>query len=437
MKYSHLAVAASRQSAADFFNPKRRRSAETPLRTHSLSAVFAAALLTAAPLAHGGSDEWQRRAPANLLSGRSSASAVWTGSEMIVFGGEGMGRSFDDGARYGLANDSWRPLPRAGAPSSRTGHTAVWTGEEMIVWGGFGGLWGNNTNRNDGARYNPLSNKWRPVADDNAPPARFDHTAVWTGTEMIVWGGFTDGRSRYAGGHADAHVQSGGRYNPFTDSWQPTTFRGAPAKRSWHTAVWTGKEMIIWGGGNETKGFNDGGRYDPATDSWKPISTEGAPSPRVHHVAVWSDTAVTSNCGTGEMIVWGGAAREGDAQSEYFQDGARYNPDTDTWRPITTQGAPKPRILTKAVWTGQELLLWGGVNDADAAGVNDAGRYVGSGGRYNPATDRWTPILKGAGPSPRLTSGVWTGEGLLTFGGWNGSHLKDTYYFSPRQRIDP
>jgi N-acetylneuraminic acid mutarotase len=394
-------------------------------------------LLGTAALLHAGSDVWEQRSTADLLRGRSSNSAVWTGDELIVFGGEGMGVSFDDGARYGLANDSWRLLPREGAPSSRTGHTAVWTGQEMIVWGGFGGVWGNNTNRNDGARYYPATDRWLPVSTWNAPEARFDHTAVWTGTEMLVWGGFTDGRSRYAGGHAQAHLNSGGRYDPATDTWRPITMVGAPAKRCWQSAVWTGKEMIVWGGGNATRGFNDGGRYDPANDTWKPIGGDCPLSPRVHHVAVWAPGGNNNGCGSGEMIIWGGAAREGDAQSEYFEDGARYNPETDTWQLISTKGVPKGRILTKAVWTGKELLIWGGVNDAQASGVGDSDRYVGTGARYNPATDAWRPTPVNGGPSSRLTSGVWTGEGLLTFGGWNGRHLNDTYFYLPSQTIEP
>ena len=33
---------------------------------------------------------------------------------------------------------------------------------------------------------------------------------------------------------------------PITDSWTPTAFW--PSQRSYHTAVWTGNEMIVWGG---------------------------------------------------------------------------------------------------------------------------------------------------------------------------------------------
>ena len=35
---------------------------------------------------------------------------------------------------------------------------------------------------------------------------------------------------------------------PCTDQWAATTTANAPAARSDHTAVWTGSEMIVWGG---------------------------------------------------------------------------------------------------------------------------------------------------------------------------------------------
>jgi ankyrin repeat protein/N-acetylneuraminic acid mutarotase len=367
---------------------------------------------------------WEERAGAELR-GRAT-SAVWTGTDMIVFGGEGMGTSFDDGARYTFAEDTWAALPEKGAPSSRTGHAMVWTGKEVIVWGGFGGSWGNNTNHNDGARYNPTTDAWKPVTTKNAPAARFDFAAVWTGREMLVWGGYTDNHSRYQGAHADAHLNTGGRYSPSLDSWRTITTQRAPSKRYAHTMVWTGKEMIVWGGGNTTKALNDGGCYSPTRDAWRPVSTDGAPSPRVGHVAVWTGK---------EMIVWGGTTRESDAQSVYFENGARYNPETDTWKPISTIGAPKGRVQSVAVWTGAEMIVWGGVNDGQGNGLNDSKRYVGTGARYNPATDTWTELTVTGAPAPRLTSGVWTGEGLLTFGGYNNTHLNDTWFYSPLRTL--
>ena len=42
---------------------------------------------------------------------------------------------------------------------------------------------------NTGSRYNPSSSSWSATSiGANVPGARYYHTAVWTGTEMIVWG---------------------------------------------------------------------------------------------------------------------------------------------------------------------------------------------------------------------------------------------------------
>ncbi len=67
---------------------------------------------------------------------------------------------------------------------------------------------------------------------------------------MIAWGGTNMSNS----------LNTGGRYSPGADSWTATAISNAPLGRSGHTAVWTGSEMIVWGGGNS--GFlNTGGRY--------------------------------------------------------------------------------------------------------------------------------------------------------------------------------
>jgi hypothetical protein len=54
---------------------------------------------------------------------------------------------------------------------------------------------------------------------------------------MIIWGG-----ASYGGA-----VNTGGHYNPVTNSWNQSSTTGAPTGRYHHTAVWTGIEMIIWG----------------------------------------------------------------------------------------------------------------------------------------------------------------------------------------------
>ncbi len=61
------------------------------------------------------------------------------------------------------------------------------------------------------------------------------------------------------------------------DTWTATSTTNAPEARSFHTAVWTGSEMIVWGGSPGPNELNTGGRYNPTTDSWTATSTINAP----------------------------------------------------------------------------------------------------------------------------------------------------------------
>src|SRR5205814_7690129 len=90
---------------------------------------------------------------------------------------------------------------------------------------------------------------WAATSSTNMPEARREHTAVWTGSEMIVWGG-----QGFNG------LNTGGRYNPVTDSWTATSTTNAPEARDQHTAVWTGSEMIVWGGADGNTDLNTGRR---------------------------------------------------------------------------------------------------------------------------------------------------------------------------------
>jgi hypothetical protein len=90
---------------------------------------------------------------------------------------------------------------------------------------------------------------WTVTATASAPSSRSDHTAVWTGSHMLVWGGDT----------SSGTVNTGGQYDPAANSWSAMTTTGAPTSRRFHTAVWTGSRMLVWGGlANE--GYVDTGR---------------------------------------------------------------------------------------------------------------------------------------------------------------------------------
>src|SRR6202040_462847 len=103
-----------------------------------------------------------------------------------------------------------------------------------------------------------------------APSARNSHTAVWTGTRMIVFGGTSTA----------GYFNSGGIYDPLANSWTATSTAGAPDARANHVALWTGQKMLIWGGFGQAY-YNSGASFDPANNSWSaPMTTANAPGSR-------------------------------------------------------------------------------------------------------------------------------------------------------------
>jgi cysteine-rich repeat protein len=315
------------------------------------------------PLGDGGiydvsADSWRaldaRRSSAALWP-RVDHSAVWTGSEMIVFGGHNGLVPLGDGGRFDPATDTWTPLPSANAPESRTGHTAVWTGSEMIVFGGAGktGVLGT------GARYRRGDDAWVAIAE-RADAAREAHAAVWTGSEMIVFGG------RDAAGRAMAH---GVRYDPVRDAWLPLPQLQAPAARADHTALWTGTEMLVWGGSDGIGPVSGGGRYDLANDSWAQLPNPGAPTARAGHVAAEQTVMSGGVTSTVAWLIWGGLPTSA---------GAIYATGTPGWTAMSNLGAPTPRGDAVAVWAGYPLnrmVVFGG-RDAEGGVLADGGVFV-------------------------------------------------------------
>ncbi len=339
-----------------------------------------------------GTNSWTPTSTTNAPDGRSSHTAVWSGSQMIVWGGlDDFFNDVNTGGRYTPGTDSWTATTTANAPSARQLHTAIWSGSEMIVWGGFDDS--NFVDLDTGGRYNPNTNTWTATSINNVPEARERHTAVWTGSEMIVWGGFNEFNFE--------DLNTGGRYNPNTDSWIATS-TVAPDARENHTAVWTGSEMIVWGGSTFfSQDFDTGGKYNPGTNSWTSTSTTNAPAARTLHTAVWTGS---------EMIVWGGF---GDFPFDSdLNTGGRYNPGSNSWTPTNTYNVPQPRSSHTAVWTGSEMIVWGGL------GQDFFFSQLNSGGKYDPATDSWTATNLTDAPSPRdLHTAVWTGSEMIVWGG--------------------
>jgi N-acetylneuraminic acid mutarotase len=296
------------------------------------------------------SGRWKRVAAAPI-AGRYLASAVWTGREVVVWGGVARrGRGvLGDGAAYDPATNRWRRLPSAPL-APRAGQAMVWTGRQVIVWGGASAAGGGDAVFADGAAYDPAANQWSPLPPSGLA-ARANAAAVWDGRDVIVWGG-EDPTGRPPTPRAD-----GAMFDPAGAAWRP--MRAIPPEpRASASAVWSGRELIVWGGSTGNGTLASGAAYDPAADRWRAIAASPL-SARSEAAAGWDG---------GQMLVWGGFS------ANVHADGAAYDPDRDRWRRLPTAGDLHGRVGHVAAWTGATLLIWGG----------DAGPTFGDGAAYRP-----------------------------------------------------
>ena len=324
--------------------------------------------------------------------GRSNQALVWTGSKMIYWGGMDLAVPLlaSGGESYDPLTASWTPVTTTNAPTGGLNPLAVWTGSEMIIWGGGNGI----TTFDRGGRYNPISDTWTTMTMTGAPQARTNTPAFWTGSEMIFYGGM----------HAiHEYLTDGARYNPQSDHWTALSQAGAPGSRSGSTVVWTGTQLVVWGGreenGSSTPGnfLNDGARYDLASDTWTPITTTQAAAARANHVAVWTGSV---------MIVWGGEDGSG-----LRSDGGIYDPASDTWSalPAGLPGAPAARSSAFAAWTGRQMLVYGG---------SDGSQLLKDGALFDPQAATWQALASENAPLDVITpAAVWTGRQMLLWGG--------------------
>lgn len=332
---------------------------------------------------------WQAVSATGAPEARIKHKALWTGTQMLIFGGQSytsnLPTSVTTGGVYTKSDNTWKPMATSPFPVPQFGHSAIWTGSRMIVFGGSNfDIFGPQYKASP-ALYDPATNTWMPASTVGAPSARSGHSAVWTGSRMLIWGGTNS-----------SSFQDGYIYDPSTNAWTGMNMVGAPAARSGHVAIWTGQKMIVYGGGNATTAFNDGGIYDLASNTWTAMSTVGAPSARTEPVAVWTGT---------KMVVFGGC--DGAPKN----DGAIFDPATNTWSAMDTVNAPNGGCDLSAAWTGVKMVVLGSVSSA-----TDAGSV--SGGVYDPVANSWSLMNKVGAPTFRIgPSLVFADNGLIAFGG--------------------
>jgi Kelch motif len=233
---------------------------------------------------------------------QAEAVAAWTGSQMVIWGGVCCLSQSNGGTIYTPASNTWQQLPAAPIEPRRDAMGA-WTGTELVVAGGQSGREGEPpVLLKDAAAYNPATRTWRKLPPMPVPTA--GATAVWDGTEVVFIAGTTPARSPSAGAQA---------YNPVTNTWRQLP--PMPFSRAGFAAVWTGSQVLVWGGvtgGSPSSAVPPHGEtYDPATNQWTAMP-EAPLSGRADPAAVWTGR---------QMIVWGGYHT-----GAGYADGAAYTP---------------------------------------------------------------------------------------------------------------
>lgn len=300
-------------------------------------------------------DRYQQMSSAGIPAAALLHANAFTGTKFMVYGGQNTSGStfYNSGAVFDVATNAWSSMASAGSPGTLVAMASTWTGTELLIWGG----WTGSTNTASGWRYNPSTDTWTTMAA-GGPSARnmFYIGNIWSGTQAFFWGGFYNTATQY---------NNGSLYNPTSNTWSSISTVGAPQARDAYCVTWTGTQFFVWGGTNNNTNLNNGGLYNPTTNTWTAVAASPL-SARNGPVCTWTGS---------KIVVFAGSNSGG-----LLNDGAVYDPASNTWSSMAASQVAMGSCV--AVWTGKEIFY-------------TSGRYVGNPGvnwkaaYYNPTTDTW------------------------------------------------
>lgn len=251
---------------------------------------------------------WRCLAPSPLGEGSQEGVAVWTGVEAVWWTARGA-------AAYHPQSDRWRQLPdmdlRGGRPL-----VAVWSGEEVLAWTGLRG--GRSVVHDGGIAYDPATDRHRAIP--SAPTTLNAAQALWTGTEMVVYGSELTHAN-----HSGARTAQGVAYDPARDRWREIA-PGALSPQATSIA-WAGDEMLVW------DYLLSAAVYDPDADDWHEVG--GLP---LRSMECYPDSARVRE----HVLAW------------YCGQAALYDSEDRTWEEV---GTPSEAFGGPLVSTGSEALL--------------------------------------------------------------------------------
>lgn len=352
---------------------------------------------------------------------------AWTGTELLVWGGsDSMAPCEDaqgcaapvlvDGARYDPSTDTWRPMAPAPIEADRNGLwgviDGVWTGRELIVVGG---------REPTVAAYDPRTDSWRTI-DPGRAEVTYGMRVHWTGAEVVLLGGLVENDDPDAPPSLTAAASL--VLDPVTDTWRTLpepplkdlvvedlgTLK-TPMELSNAKAAPLGSALLVSEGSGDGENPAHVAVLDATSGSWR----SAAPLPSgVVEALVPADgrvIAVLRSLPGGDEETEDPAGGPPDETSVAQNAVSVYDPAEDAWStpvPLTT-----PRYVDEAIWANDRLLVTFG----DSLVSEEAEAFAAV--SYDPSTGTVAEVEVSELARRDAPALVWTGDQFLV---WGGSH---------------
>ncbi len=338
---------------------------------------------------------WERLADPPVA--RSSQGQVWTGREVVRFGGYGdPGGPSTVASAYDPATGAWRRLPDLPEEATGANH-GVWTGREVVAF--------PEQREGVAAAYDPEADSWRLISDPAIPYLTVSSSVVWTGDKVLVEGFYP---SAAAAADTNDGTRRAGLYDPDTGSWE--ALPDAPVETGVASAVWTGRELVLVAlpamspGGAPTSAAAPEPEMvamalDPAVGTWRVLPAPPL-APREMPVVAW----------TGAEVVVAGGVLPPDAENSGgvpVADAAGLDPESGAWQPypappVAVFGDDIPSQATVVTVGGQVVVLHTVGPDRRPLVLDTAARSW-----------HYGAPLPGGLPEPRSWSAIATDTGVV------------------------
>lgn len=283
--------------------------------------------------------------------GTSFAAATWTGTSAFIFGGAQDEIPSEAIFRYDTKQDRLVRM-NARLPGGLAQAGIVWTGQGVYLFGGATRV-GDATVASDRIlRYDPATDLLQ-VLPQTLPYAICGVGAAWTGSEVILIGGFRDGA-----------CSPNGAMHPNVLSFSPATGTVTDTGATLPSHVCKTRAWYIAGAVYAFSGSCPYGsppiyRYDPSTNA---VAQMGLYSPGSE--AVWTGIDV--------LIVGSGSC----CSAQVY----RYNPRANELKSAASQ-LPTYPYGTAPIWNGEAMYTFGGSSNIGFFWYADTSSIV----RYRPA----------------------------------------------------